>query len=192
MRWHWGFNRRILERQKQSITTSSKSDQCAVFFSVSLMLLWTVYLSRFYVFQSIAVIIFSTHSSCLLEILIGVNLDGNKFSCIRFCIYLWLLSNIGVGNGSPLPYSCLETSMDRGARWAIDHGVKKSQKRQCTYVHILLHMCSTSLYEPVIFIHPVKGSTDFSYKDTVETHLCLLTPTPLFPPSPPPCNYLEV
>ena len=27
------------------------------------------------------------------------------------------------GNGYPLQYSCLENSMDRGALWAIIHGV---------------------------------------------------------------------
>ena len=32
------------------------------------------------------------------------------------------------GTGYPLQYSCLENSMDRGAWWAIDHGVAKSQK----------------------------------------------------------------
>ena len=31
------------------------------------------------------------------------------------------------GNGHPLEYSCLESSMDRGARRAIVHGVPKSQ-----------------------------------------------------------------
>ena len=30
------------------------------------------------------------------------------------------------GNGKPLQYSCLEKSMDRGAWWAIVHGVTKS------------------------------------------------------------------
>ena len=29
----------------------------------------------------------------------------------------------GGGNGSPLQYSCLENSMNRGAWWAIVHGV---------------------------------------------------------------------
>ena len=29
------------------------------------------------------------------------------------------------GNGYPLQYSCLENSMDRGARWATVHGVVK-------------------------------------------------------------------
>ena len=33
----------------------------------------------------------------------------------------------GVGNGNPLQYSCLENSMDRGARCATVHGVTKSQ-----------------------------------------------------------------
>ena len=34
-----------------------------------------------------------------------------------------------VGNGKPLQYSCLENSMDRGAWWAIVHGVTKSRTR---------------------------------------------------------------
>ena len=33
----------------------------------------------------------------------------------------------GEGNGKPLQYSCLENPMDRGAWWAIVHGVAKSQ-----------------------------------------------------------------
>ena len=33
----------------------------------------------------------------------------------------------GKGNGSPLQYSCLENSMDRGAWRATVHGVTKSQ-----------------------------------------------------------------
>ena len=32
----------------------------------------------------------------------------------------------GEGNGNPLQYSCLENPMDRGAWWAIVHGVTKS------------------------------------------------------------------
>ena len=31
------------------------------------------------------------------------------------------------GNGTPLQYSCLDNSMDRGAWWAIVHGVLRSQ-----------------------------------------------------------------
>ena len=33
----------------------------------------------------------------------------------------------GVGNGSPLQYSCLENPMARGAWWITVHGVVKSQ-----------------------------------------------------------------
>ena len=36
----------------------------------------------------------------------------------------------GEGNGSPLQYSCLENSMDRGACRAAVHGVAKSQTLQ--------------------------------------------------------------
>ena len=35
----------------------------------------------------------------------------------------------GGKHGNPLQYSCLENAMDRGAWWAIVHGVTKSQTR---------------------------------------------------------------
>ena len=35
----------------------------------------------------------------------------------------------GEGNGYPLQYFCLENPMDRGAWWAIVHGVAKSRTR---------------------------------------------------------------
>ena len=31
----------------------------------------------------------------------------------------------GVGNGNPFQHSCLENSMNRGARWATVHGAKE-------------------------------------------------------------------
>ena len=37
------------------------------------------------------------------------------------------------GMSYPLQYSCLENSMDREARWAIDHGVTKSQTQLSDY-----------------------------------------------------------
>ena len=37
------------------------------------------------------------------------------------------------GNGNPLQYSCLENSIDRGAWWAIVHGVTKSRTRLSDY-----------------------------------------------------------
>ena len=36
----------------------------------------------------------------------------------------------GGGHGNPLQYSCLENPMDRGAWWAIVHGVTSSQTQQ--------------------------------------------------------------
>ena len=44
----------------------------------------------------------------------------------------------GGGHGSPLQYSFLESPMDRGAWWAIVHGVVKNQTRLkwlSTYSH---------------------------------------------------------
>ena len=35
----------------------------------------------------------------------------------------------GEGNGNPLQYSCLKNPMNRGARWATDHGVTMSRTR---------------------------------------------------------------
>ena len=38
-----------------------------------------------------------------------------------------LRRSLGVGYGNSLQYSCLENPMDRGAWWAIVHGVAKSR-----------------------------------------------------------------
>ena len=38
----------------------------------------------------------------------------------------------GEGNGNPLQHSCLGNPMDRGAWWATDHGVPKSQRQLST------------------------------------------------------------
>ena len=40
-----------------------------------------------------------------------------------------LASNYREGNGTPLQYSCLENPMDRGAWWAVVHGVAMSRTR---------------------------------------------------------------
>ena len=42
----------------------------------------------------------------------------------------------GEGNGNPLQYSCLENPMDRGAWWAIGHGVAKSQTTEQLSMHL--------------------------------------------------------
>ena len=43
-----------------------------------------------------------------------------------------------VGNGNPLQYSCLETSMDRGAWWTTVHGLANSRTRLSTHTKLLL------------------------------------------------------
>ena len=45
-------------------------------------------------------------------------------------------SSLGEGNDNPLPHSCLENSMDRGAWWATGHGITKSQTR-LSNLHII-------------------------------------------------------
>ena len=42
------------------------------------------------------------------------------------CKKLKLGRSLGEGNGNPLQYSCLGNPMDRGAWWAIVHGVAKN------------------------------------------------------------------
>ena len=39
------------------------------------------------------------------------------------------ISCIGEGNGTPLPYSCLENPRDRGAWWAAIYGIAQSRTR---------------------------------------------------------------
>ena len=45
----------------------------------------------------------------------------------------------GEGNGNLIQYSCLENSMDRGAWWAIVHGVAKSQTQLSARTHKHTH-----------------------------------------------------
>ena len=41
--------------------------------------------------------------------------------------------SLGVGNGNPLQYSCLENSIDRGARGPTVHGVTESDTIEHTH-----------------------------------------------------------
>ena len=48
---------------------------------------------------------------------------------VTLSLILIPIANTGEGNGTPLQYSCLQSPMDGGARWAAVHGVAKSQAR---------------------------------------------------------------
>ena len=69
---------------------------------------------------------------CLLEItvcsslLCSLGFSPYTYASTPRHIYYSLWLTIGVGNGNPLQYSCLENSMDRGAWWAAVHGITKS------------------------------------------------------------------
>ena len=62
----------------------------------------------------------------------------------------------GVGNGSPLQYSCLENPMDRGAWWVIVHGVLKSgtqlSMRAHTHTHTHTHTQCCALHSHDLLI----------------------------------------
>ena len=51
-----------------------------------------------------------------------------------FILYWGLISELGrspgEGNGDPHQYSCLENSTDRGASWAIVHGVAELDRTE--------------------------------------------------------------
>ena len=64
--------------------------------------------------------------------------DGKESVCIAGNLGLMpgLGRPPGEGNGNPLQYSCLENFMDRGAWWAMIHGVTKSQTQMSdTHTH---------------------------------------------------------
>ena len=53
----------------------------------------------------------------------------------------------GGERGNPLQYSCLENPIDRGARWAVVHGIAKSwtwMKQLSMHAHTLLSIASIS------------------------------------------------
>ena len=65
------------------------------------------------------------------------------------------------GGSDPLPYSCLENPMDRGAWQATVHGVTKSwtQLNQlgmhtciCIYTHTQIYLLFHNLYVSVIYL----------------------------------------
>ena len=56
--------------------------------------------------------------------------------------------SLGVGNGNPLQYSCLENPMERGAWQATVHGVAKSRTRLSNFISLSLQSPSALIFEP--------------------------------------------
>ena len=53
--------------------------------------------------------------------------EKEQYICESLCYRLNIPIFIsGGGNGNPLQFSCLENPMDRGAWWAVVHGVAKN------------------------------------------------------------------
>ena len=50
----------------------------------------------------------------------------SAFQCKRFEVDPWMGRSLGIGNGNPIHYSCLENPMDREAWQATVHGMAKS------------------------------------------------------------------
>ena len=59
--------------------------------------------------------------------LVVKNLPANAGDARNSSSILGLGRSLGVGNGTPFQYSCLENSMDRRACWSTDHRATKSQ-----------------------------------------------------------------
>ena len=69
---------------------------------------------------------------CLQFFVITQNSTMNILAHLKFFhqgISLNSLVHMGEGNGNPLQYSCLESTVDKGAWWAAVHGVAQSWTR---------------------------------------------------------------
>ena len=69
-----------------------------------------------------------------MEVLGDTHAQEGVVRARRVCVRLQVF---GEGNGNSLLYSCPENLMDRGAWWAIVHGIAKSQthlKQLRTYI----------------------------------------------------------
>ena len=63
--------------------------------------------------------------SILYSRCISFSHQNNSMALHITCFIIYM--GLGVGNGKPLQYSCLENSMDREAWWAAVHGVTESR-----------------------------------------------------------------
>ena len=81
--------------------------------------------------------IIKAHLNSIIRILLNMNtwnlgdtlIKATNMFIVIFTFFHLLHSDPGEGNGKPLQYSFLENCMDRGAWWAIVHGITRNQTR---------------------------------------------------------------
>ena len=86
----------------------------------------------------------------------------------------------GEGNGNPLQYACLENPMDRGAWWATDCGVAKSQIQwkqlnmhtQCLIIWIIPHLICVFIQQTLHYFFFFFSITSNAVMDVLQKFLC--------------------
>ena len=105
-----------------------------------------------YIHTYIHTYIYKTYIFCLFRGFPGGS-DGKESACGAGDLgsIPGLERSPGEGNCYPLKYSCLENSMDRGACWAIIHGVVKSWTRMSNF-HPFTY-CYVHTHSRILFTH---------------------------------------
>ena len=104
-------------------------------FHISLDLIKTFFNTYFLMVSHV----FRCHTSCFLGGSVVKNSPANAGDARDVSLIPGSGRPPGVGNGNLLQYSCLENSMDRGAREATVHGVAKSWTRLSDWGHTHTH-----------------------------------------------------
>ena len=105
--------------------------------------------------------------SVTLGFLSGASGKESVCQCWRCRFNPWSGRHPGVGNGTPLQYSCLRNPMDSGTRWARVHGATKSWPRPA-HPHTPPHTSITLLPVTVLW-YP----TSFAKSEIItEGHPC--------------------
>ena len=72
----------------------------------------------------------------------------------------------GEGNGNPLQYPCLGNPMDRGAWWAVVHGVEKNWTRLSDAA-----AAAAAAYPKIVRVSPLTPAVSIPPQKTALTHL---------------------
>ena len=81
--------------------------------------------------------------------------------------------SLGVGNGNPFQYPCLENSMDRGVWLAIVHGVTKSQTRLSMHPSFMEY---NQLFSTLQQLYPIRTVMSILLKHKMSTPLKICFP----------------